>query len=110
MNKTIRTLPYTKQLVFMALFDVLEQEHSEYSKSEENGTVTAAVNVYGNVSEFSVEIKENSPATQMTVCVTSPQKGLSEQGELRAADFIADRVEQLLENELKINALLNAGK
>ena len=32
--------------------------------------------------------------------------GLSRQGEQRAVDYLADRVEQLLENELKLSALL----
>lgn len=110
MTVTRRTLPYTKQLVLLALYDVLEQEQSDYRKDESNGNIITRINVYGNKSEFTVSITEQSPATDLTVAVTSPCEGLSEQGKQRAVDFLADRIEQLLENELKINALLKAKK
>lgn len=42
----------------------------------------------------------------MTVTMTNPCEGLSEQGKQRAVDFIADRVAQLMENELRINSLM----
>lgn len=35
MCTVIKTLPYAKQLVFMALFDILEQENSSYKKDSE---------------------------------------------------------------------------
>ena len=76
-----RILPYTKQLVLYALYDVLDSEESEYDKAE-NGRIAAKVTVYGNRSGFAV------------------------QGQRRAADYLADRVEQLLENELKLSVLL----
>ena len=46
--------------------------------------------------------------TALTVQVSDPCQGLSRQGELRAADYLADRVEQLLENELKLSALMKS--
>ena len=42
-----RILPYTKQLVLYALYDVLDSEESEYDKAE-NGRIAAKVTVYGN--------------------------------------------------------------
>ena len=47
-----RILPYTKQLVLLALYDVLDQEESEYHKGT-GGDILAGVTVYGNYSEFS---------------------------------------------------------
>ena len=46
-----RILPYTKQLVLYALYDVLDSEESEYDKAE-NGRIAAKVTVYGNQSGF----------------------------------------------------------
>ena len=100
-----RILPYTKQLVLLALYDVLDQEESEYHKGT-GGDILAGVTVYGNYSEFSFIVSEDMPATNFSVSVVSPGTGLSEQGKQRAANYMADRVEQLLENELKIKNLI----
>ena len=99
-----RILPYTKQLVLYALYDVLDSEESEYDKAE-NGDIAAKVTVYGNKSGFTLSVSEQPPVTVLTVQISAPYGGLSRQGEQRAADYLADRVEQLLENELKISAL-----
>ena len=61
--------------------------------------------VYGNKSGFTLSVSEQPPATVLTVEISDPCQGLSVQGQRRAADYLADRVEQLLENELKISAL-----
>ena len=100
-----RILPYTRQLVLMALYDVLDQEKSEYHK-DTGGDILAGVTVYGNYSEFSFTVSEDIPATNLSVAVVSPGTGLSEQGKQRAANYMADRVEQFLENELKIKNLI----
>ena len=102
-----RLLPYTKQLVLLALYDVLDQEQSDYRK-DTDGDILAGVNVYGNYSEFAFSVSEELPATNLLVTVVSPGVGLSEQGKRRAANYLADRVEQLLENELKINDLMHS--
>ena len=99
-----RILPYTKQLVLYALYDVLDSEESEYEKGED-GWIAAEVTVYGNQSGFELSVSEELPATILTVRISAPCQGLSVQGQQRAADYLADRVEQLLENELKISAL-----
>ena len=91
--------------MLLALYDVLDQEKSEYHK-DADGNILAGVTVYGNYSEFSFTVSEDSPATNLSVAVVSPGIGLSEQGMQRAANYMADRVEQLLENELKIKNLI----
>jgi len=90
--------------VLYALYDVLDSEKSEYDK-QESGCIAAKVTVYGNQSGFELSVSEELPATVLTVEISDPCEGLSRQGEQRAADYLADRVEQLLENELKISAL-----
>ena len=109
MKSVQRLLPYTKQLVLYALYDILDSEESEYDKAE-NGGIAAKVTVYGNKSGFTLSVSEQPPATVLTVEISAPYGGLSRQGERRAADYLADRVEQLLENELKIEKLLKAAR
>ena len=108
MSSTVRLLPYTKKLVLLALYDVLEQEHSEYKKDGQSGDIVTTVNVYGNTSEFSVNIREKQSAAETTVTLTCPCEDLSEKGCRRAVDYLADRVEQLLENEIKTSAFYKA--
>lgn len=107
MRTVQRILPYTKQLVLYALYDVLDSEESEYDKAE-NGSIAVKMTVYGNQSGFTLSVSEQPPGTILTVEINAPCEGLSQQGEKRAADYLADRVEQLLENELKISALMKS--
>ena len=104
MRAVQRILPYTKQLVLYALYDVLDSEESEYDKAE-NGRIAAGITVYGNRSGFTLSVSEQPPVTVLTVQISAPYGGLSRQGEQRAVDYLADRVDQLLENERKISAL-----
>ena len=107
MRTVRRNLPYTKQLVLYALYDVLDSEKSEYDK-QESGCIAAGITVYGNRSGFMLSVSEQLPDTVLTVEISSPYEGLSEQGELRAVDYLADRVEQLLENELKLSVMMKS--
>ena len=99
-----RILPYSKQLVLYALYDVLDSEESEYDKAE-NGGIAAKVTVYGNPVGFELSVSEELPATVLMVQISAPCQGLSVQGQRRAADSLADRGEQLRENEMKISDL-----
>ena len=85
MRAVRRVLPYTKQLVRYALYDILDSEQSEYEKTED-GWIAANITVYGNRSGFTLSVSEDPPATVLTVQVSAPCEGLSEQGKLRAAD------------------------
>ena len=100
MKSIQRILPYTKQLVLYALYDILDSEDREYDKTHD-GCITARVTVSGNRSEFILSVSESPPVTVLTVRISAPYEGLSHQGQQRLADYLADRVEQLLENELK---------
>ena len=107
MKPVQRILPYTKQLVLYALYDMLDSEESEYDKGE-NGSIAAKVTIYGNRSGFKLFVSEQPPVTVLTVDISDPCEGLSQKGQQRAADYLADRVEQLLENELKLSALIKS--
>ena len=107
MRSVRRILPYTKQLVLYALYDILDSEEGEYDKGKD-GCIAARVTVYGNRSGFELSVSEEPPVTVLAVSITDPCEGLSQQGKLRAVDYLADRVEQLLENELKLSALIRS--
>ena len=64
--------------------------------------------VYGNKSGYERSVSEQPLGTILTVEINAPCEGLSQQGEKRAADYLADHVEQLLENELKLSALMKS--
>lgn len=100
-----RFLPFTKQLVLYALYDVLDSEQSAYEKTA-TGCLRARVTVYGNTSGFVLSVTDAPPATVLTVDISEPCRGLSIQGQRRSVQYLADKVEQLLENELRINKLL----
>ena len=107
MKSVRRILPYTKQLVLYALYDVLDSENSVYKK-ENAGQIDASISVFGNRSGFTLSVSEHPPDTVLTVEISDPCEGLSRQGEQRAVDYLADRVEQLLENELKLSVMMKS--
>lgn len=108
MSAVSRILSYTKQIVFLAAYDVLEQEQCEYRRDENSGEIIADITVFGNKSEFSISVSKHRLGSRITVAVVSACEGLSEQGVSRAENYIADRVEQLLENELRMGGRLQA--
>ena len=73
MKSVQRLLPYTKQLVLYALYDILEAENSEYDKSDD-GYITARITVYGNRSGFALSVAEKLPVTVLTVRMSEPRE------------------------------------
>lgn len=102
-SKTTRiTLPYNRQYVLFAVYEVLDKNGAEYEKTDAS-TVLAEMSVYGNLSRFSVCVNEREAGTELTVTMVHPCDGLSDAGIRRATTAIADSVSQHLENELEIN-------
>lgn len=102
-SKTIRILlPYNRQYVIFAVYEVLDKNGAEYEKTDA-ATVLAEMSVYGNLSRFSVCVNEREAGTELTVTMVHPCEGLSDAGIRRATTAIADSVSQHLENELEIN-------
>ena len=102
-SKTIRILlPYNRQYVIFAVYEVLDKNGAEYEKTDAS-TILAEMSVYGNLSRFSVSVNEQKTGTELTVTMIHPCDGLSDAGIWRATTAIADSVSQHLENELEIN-------
>lgn len=102
-SKTIkRTLPYNRQYVIFAVYEVLDKNGAEYKKTN-SSTILAELPVYGNPNRFSISVNEQETGTVLTVTMVHPCEGLSDAGIRRATTAIADSVSQHLENELEMN-------
>ena len=101
-KRTRITLPYNRQYVIFAVYEVLDKNGAEYEKTDAS-TILAEMSVYGNLSRFSVCVNEREAGTELTVTMVHPCEGLSDAGIRRATTAIADSVSQHLENELEIN-------
>lgn len=102
-NKTTkRTLPYNRQYVIFAAYEVLDKNGAEYEKTDAS-TISAELPVYGNLNRFSISVNEQETGTELTVTMVHPCEGLSDAGIRRAITAIADSVSQHLENELVMN-------
>lgn len=80
-----RLLPYTRQLVKLAVYDVLKQE----------GCLGF--------------VRDGPAGTELSVPITQSRPGLSPEGQRRAENYLADRVEQLMENELRLEPQARSG-
>ena len=98
MNTTQRTLPYVRQYVVVAIYEVLEQYGVSYEKTD-SSTVISELPVYGNKSVFSISVSEQTDGTQLLVTMMRPYTGLSDDGIERAITAVADQIAQYLENE-----------
>jgi hypothetical protein len=97
-NTTQRTLPYVRQYVVVAIYEVLEQYGVSYEKTD-SSTVISEIPVYGNKSVFSISVSEQTDGTQLLVTMMRPYTGLSDDGIERAITAVADQIAQYLENE-----------
>ncbi|MBM6925480.1 hypothetical protein [Pseudoflavonifractor phocaeensis] len=108
--RVCRLLPYSRHLVSLAVCDVLEQEGClDFVREEPDGAILADVTVYENPGRFSIAVRDGPAGTELTVSITQPRPGLSPEGQCRAENYLADRVEQLLENELQLEPLVRPG-
>ena len=104
--RVCRLLPYAQHLVRLAVCDVLEQEGClDFVREGAGGAVLAHVTVYGNPGRFSIAVRDGPAGTELAVSITEPRPGLSPEGRRRAENYLADRVAQLMENELQLEPL-----
>jgi hypothetical protein len=101
--KAYRLLPYPQQLVRLAVCDVLEQEGClDFVRDESDGAILAYVTVYGNPGQFAITVQSTKTGTELSVSIIRHRPGLSTAGQRRAENYLADRIEQLMENELRL--------
>lgn len=103
-KETKRTLPYNRQYVILAIYEVLDKNGAEYEKTDAS-TVISNMSVYWNLSRFSICVTEQEHGTELSVTMLQPCEGLSESGVQRAITAVADSITQYLENELVMNGI-----
>lgn len=59
MNTTQRILPYVRQYVIVAIYEVLEQDRIRYEKTD-SSTIVSEISVYGNKSVFSIYLENET--------------------------------------------------
>ncbi len=101
---TKRILPYSRQYVVVAIYEVLDKNGAEYEKTNPS-TVSSEMSVYGNTSRFSISVNEQISGTELLVTMVHPCEGLSSFGIQRAITAVADNISQYLENEIVIKNL-----
>ena len=66
MNSTKRMLPYVRQYVIVAVYDIMDRDSIKYEKTD-SSTIVAEMSVYGNKSVFSISVDEQMSGTELTV-------------------------------------------
>ncbi len=104
-------LPYTRQLVRLAVCDVLEQEGClDFVRDEPGGAILADVTVYGNPGRFAIAVRDGLAGTELSVSITEPKPGLSPEGQRRAETYLAQRVLQMVESTIGTHPLRQRGE
>ena len=99
-------LPYDRQLVRLAVCDVLEQEGClDFVRDEPGGAILADVTVYGDPGRFSIALRDGLAGTELSVSITDPRPGLSPARQRRAESYLARRVLQLVESTIGAHPL-----
>ena len=98
---TKRTLPYNRQYVILAIYEVLDKNGAEYKKED----ASTILSEYGNSSLFSVSVSRQKEGTELSVTMVRQCEGLSESGVQRAITAVADSISQYLENELVLSKI-----
>lgn len=99
-----RILPYIRQYVVIAIYEVLDKSGAKYEKTD-SSTFISEISVYGNRSRFSISVSEQTVGTELLVTMVHPCKGLSSFGIQRAITAVADNISQYLENEIVMNSI-----
>ena len=72
-HRVYRMLPYARQLVKLAVCDVLEQEGClDFVRDGPGGAILADVTVYGNPGRFSIAVRDGPAGTELSVSITAP--------------------------------------
>ena len=58
---TKRMLPYIRQYVVIAIYEILDSYGAEYEKADDS-MIASEISVYGNKSRFAISVKKNGIA------------------------------------------------
>lgn len=96
-----RVLPYPLLYARAAALDLLETVSRDATVRKDRWQLTGTVNLYGNESRVAVEIvSKDERRSVLCIKMLEPSPRLSADGQGRTLSFLADGMEQLLENTL----------
>lgn len=93
MNTTQRMLPYTRQYVIIAIYEILERNGFPYKKTDSSTVV-----FHGNEGIFSISVSEQVEGTQLLVSMEQTNADSSQDGK-RAINVVTRQISRYLENE-----------
>ena len=94
-----RTLACSSIYARAAALDMVESVSRDATVRKEHWQITGTVEVYGNQSCVAVEVtQQEENCSQLHIKMLSPAPNLSPDGQSRVLIFLADGMEQLLEN------------
>ena len=99
MRELKRTLACPSIYARAAALDMVESVSRDATVRKEHWQITGTVEVYGNQSCVAVEVtQQEENCSQLHIKMLSPAPNLSPDGQNRVLIFLADGMEQLLEN------------
>lgn len=93
MNTSLRMLPYARQYVIIAIYEILERHGIPYQKTDSSTVV-----FHGNEGIFSVSVSEQVEGTQLLVSMEQTNADSSQDGE-RAINAVSRLISHYLDNE-----------
>ena len=99
MRELKRTLACPSIYARAAALDMVESVSGDATVRKEQWQLTGTVEVYGNKSRVAVEVSQTEEnRSELHIKMQSPAANLSVDGQNRVLLFLADGIEQLLEN------------
>ena len=99
MRELKRTLACLSIYARAAALDMVESVSGDATVRKEQWQLTGTVEVYGNKSRVAVEVSQTEEnRSELHIKMLSPAADLSADGQNRVLLFLADGIEQLLEN------------
>ena len=99
MKQLDRIYPYNLRVVKAVVLDVADSLSHDAARDRKTGQICATVNVFDNESRVSFEVSAvDSGRTRVCITLISTPALLSEDGQTRTLNYLADSMEQLIEN------------
>ncbi len=100
-----RDYPFGRRLLLSGIYDIVDRLKGRTEYDSQTGTITCRLNVYERTSTFAFAVNSTDDGSHMRVTVLRPSDGLSMQGQERALRFLADSLDQHVENTLADRAI-----
>ncbi len=95
------TYPFGRQLLRAGIYDIIDRlkGQAEYG-GEDSGKIIRALTVFERASVFAFEMSPAEGGSRLVIELVKTAAGLSDNGQERALRFMADSLDQHIENSL----------